>query len=267
MAEGLLNIIGDADNQQEQVCDGTTNPVCYWTVSSRPLASLVFIAPMLIAYEVGILILGPDAMRNGVDVWLRMALDLIGFGQYFLLPSLTVTLLLAWHHVLREKWRMTPSIFSLMWMESTAFGIALIVIAQIVAAVLADIGAPACDTTVATSRSGASAAHLLGFLGAGIYEELLFRLLLIPAIGNVLFHWGESPRVSLWAAIGVSSICFSAAHFQAFAGFGEAFAWYSFTFRFLAGIFFGVLFVRRGFGITVGAHALYDLLVGLFYSS
>jgi hypothetical protein len=38
---------------------------------------------------------------------------------------------------------------------------------------------------------------------------------------------------------------------------------FSFVFRATAGVFFAGLFVVRGFGITVGSHAAYDLLVGI----
>ena len=74
----------------------------YWQQSRRPLVSLAFVAPLLLIYEAGILWLGPQAMRNGADVWLRQLLDLLGFSQYFLLPLLTVGLLAGWHHVTRQ---------------------------------------------------------------------------------------------------------------------------------------------------------------------
>ena len=48
----------------------------YWAESRRPFASLVFILPMLLAYEVGLLWLGSGGLRNGADVWLRQVLDL-----------------------------------------------------------------------------------------------------------------------------------------------------------------------------------------------
>jgi hypothetical protein len=35
------------------------------------------------------------------------------------------------------------------------------------------------------------------------------------------------------------------------------------VFRFLAGALFAVVFVLRGFGIAAGAHALYDIYVGM----
>ena len=51
----------------------------YWQQSRRPLASLAFVTPLLAIYEFGVLWLGPQAMRNGADVWLRQWLDEIGF--------------------------------------------------------------------------------------------------------------------------------------------------------------------------------------------
>ena len=51
----------------------------YWVESRRPLASLVFIAPLLAIYEVGVLWLG--VRPNGADDLMQRFLDLFGFGQ------------------------------------------------------------------------------------------------------------------------------------------------------------------------------------------
>ena len=59
----------------------------YWQQSREPLTSLAFVAPLLAVYELGVVLLGRQAARNGVDVWLRGLLDLLGTGQYFLLPA------------------------------------------------------------------------------------------------------------------------------------------------------------------------------------
>jgi hypothetical protein len=64
----------------------------------------------------------------------------------------------------------------------------------------------------------------------------------------------------LWSVL-LTSLLFSAAHY--IGPLGDAFELYSFAFRALAGIFFATLFVVRGFGIAAGAHAAYDMLVGL----
>ena len=51
----------------------------YWQQSRRPLTSLAFVTPLLAVYEAGVLWLGPQAMRNGADVWMRQILRLAGF--------------------------------------------------------------------------------------------------------------------------------------------------------------------------------------------
>ena len=111
-------------------------------------------------------------------------------------------------------------------------------------------------------------ALLVGFFGAGIYEELLFRLMLLPALMGLLRLSGFSLRASLITAVIVTSLIFAAAHYHIdfeFAGrhfattHGEEFQWRSFTFRAIAGAYFSLLFAFRGFGIAAGAHALYDV--------
>jgi hypothetical protein len=44
---------------------------------------------------------------------------------------------------------------------------------------------------------------------------------------------------------------------------GEPYSNYKFVFRLVAGLYFEALFQFRGFGIAVGAHACYNLMVGI----
>lgn len=105
------------------------------------------------------------------------------------------------------------------------------------------------------------AARTVLFIGAGVYEEFLFRFLLIPAL-IVAFSKGGVPagRAALLAILWTSML-FSAAHYIGPAG--DSFSLFTFLFRFAAGVFFASVFLTRGFGIVVGCHAAYDLLVGL----
>ena len=90
---------------------------------------------------------------------------------------------------------------------------------------------------------------------------MLFRLLLLPALVWACERIGSSAAAAaFWALVG-SSLLFSLAHYVG--PLGDTFAIYSFTFRFLAGLFFAVLFMARGFGIAAVTHAIYDILVGL----
>src|SRR5205814_1668028 len=103
--------------------------------------------------------------------------------------------------------------------------------------------------------------QLITFVGAGIYEELLFRLLLFSGIVGVLRLVDMPLPASLTLATLASSLTFAVAHHVG--PYGEAFDGYVFLFRSLAGLYFTLLFLARGFGVAVGAHACYDIFVGI----
>ncbi len=242
----------------------------YWNESARPLVSLAFVAPMIVAYEGGLVLLGPKAMRNGADVWLRQLLEWLGFTQYFLLPVLTCGLLLGWHHLNSERWSVPWKYLYVMLVESILLGGLLLLIAQSQYGILAAIESPAA-TTLAL-QSGKAFGQLVAFFGAGIYEELLFRVMLLPACAAALRFVGTPRRTSWVVAIFLSSLAFAAAHYQLglvignfhlVTSYGDPFEWKSFLFRFTAGVFFATLMLARGFGVACGTHAFYDILVSL----
>ena len=224
----------------------------YWSLSRTPLTSLVFSLPLVLAYEGGVLLLGRGSPRNGADVWLRQLLDALGLGAYFLLPTLTVLGLLAWHHVEHDRWRFSAGVLAGMAAECVIWAAILVGLAR-----LQDRFWP---LAAAAARDGFFA-RLIGFCGAGLYEEVLFRLLLLPLLIWLFRRLGAEEIGAAILGLVASSLLFSAAHYVG--PLGDAFDLYSFTFRTLAGMFFAILFVVRGFGIAAGTHAVYDVLVGL----
>lgn len=225
----------------------------YWTLSSTPLASLAFTLPLVLAYEGGVLLLGRGSPRNGADVWLRQALDGLGFGQYFLLPVLTVVGLLAWHHVRHDPWKFKPAVLVGMCVECVILALLLVGLARLQS-----------RSWPLDFEAGAAALgnRFVGYCGAGLYEEVLFRLLMLPAVALVCERLGATAGAAAAWAVFVTSIAFSAAHY--IGPLGDTFDLHSFTFRGLAGAFFAGLFLLRGFGIAAGTHAAYDMIVGLF---
>ena len=225
----------------------------YWVQSRRPVVSLVFIAPLLAIYEVGVMVWG---VQNGADACMRQFLDVLGFSQHLLLPLLTVLVLLCWHYLTHEPWRFSPGVLWPMYVECLLLAICLQAVLVFQGTLLLGIDGPA---------EPGLAARLVGYLGAGIYEELLFRLILLSAMVWLIRRWWKAENWSLVLAVLVSSLIFSGAHYVGPAG--DVFRWFSFIFRFLAGVFFSILFIYRGFGIAAGAHAAYDILAILFLSS
>jgi hypothetical protein len=96
-------------------------------------------------------------------------------------------------------------------------------------------------------------------LGAGIYEELVFRVLLVGGMVAVASAVGLPRTGSGVGAALLAALVFSAFHY--IGPYGDPWALPSFTFRFLAGLAFSVLFLLRGFGIAAWTHALYDVFL------
>jgi hypothetical protein len=102
--------------------------------------------------------------------------------------------------------------------------------------------------------------RLMVSLGAGLYEELLFRVILVSALdwgGRRLLGWNP------WAA-GAGATLLGAAIFSAFhyvGPYGDAFQLQSFVFRMIGGVFFSGLYLLRGFGVDAWTHALYDVFL------
>ena len=233
-------------------------PEDYWAQSVQPLYCLAFVAPLLILYEVGVLWLGPTAMRNGADVWLRQFLAGIGFGEYLFLPAATCGLLLCWHHLSSQSWKLSPHVLSGMICESFLIGTSVVIIARLLSGITGITFS--VESEVPTPFVG-RLPHMLSFLGAGIYEELLFRLVLISGAIVCCRKTGVDRISAIVFAIVSSSLLFAAAHYRLFFDVGFEFTWISFLFRAIAGVFFSVLFLFRGFGIAVGAHVVYDIVV------
>lgn len=251
----------------------------YWFETRRPFCNLVFLLPLLLVYELGVLLIGgtnSDAFRNGADAWMRQFLLQLGIDLLWLLPTSLVVALLFWQWASRQPWRMSWDTLGGMIAESLLFAFALILLGQ---------GVDSCFRQPATNllqvESGGWASSLMvrsvTFLGAGIYEEFLFRLCLIPVTYAGFRALLVPHRWSVGATIVLTSLVFSLAHYLGTPDDGYSFSmltdavvrvqstrtlWFSFVFRTLAGMFFAALFFLRGFGITVGAHAAYDVIVG-----
>jgi hypothetical protein len=256
----------------------------YWRETLRPFCNLIFLAPLLIAYELGVLLgEGPNgqSIRNGADTWMRLWLQQVGIDFWLLLPVVLIAILLICHLRTHEPWRMHWDTLGGMTAESFLYAFVLIIVGQ-----LTDFGfrhaswtaAPVSLQIESSMFSPNLLSRLVTFMGAGIYEEFLFRLCLLPLAYAVLRALLIPKRWAIAMTAIISSFVFSLAHYlgpssdqQMLSLFGDAAVrvistrelWFGFVFRTLAGMFFAFLFFCRGFGIAVGAHTTYDVVVGV----
>jgi hypothetical protein len=226
--------------------------------------SLLLVAPVVAAYEAGVIWLGgtkPSDLRTGADTWMREALAVLGLADHSLLPLLLVLVLLGWQVLSFHDWRVSPGILGGMVLESMVWAVVLVGISRLI-----DLGFSFLEQTrpailaLDPGERNPRLASLVGYLGAGVYEETLFRLVLVPILWKAL-RLLQTPQVlSITLAVTGSALLFAVAHHAGSPG--ETFTWFAFVFRWMAGVFFAWVFVLRGFGIAVGTHTLYDILVG-----
>ena len=238
----------------------------YWSDTQRPLTCLLFLLPWIVVYEAGILMLSetePDGLRNGADYWLRSLLSVSGSEQVLLLPLLVIAILMSWHLVRRYPWQIRLETQIGMLAESLLLAVALVAVGQLHHLLFVNLQSAEADPRLLAVEGPIR--HVVSYIGAGVYEEVMFRLLLVPA-AFAAFRILEFP--SQWAAAMAAlttSFVFALAHHVGPAA--DAFNLFTFSFRAAAGVFFTAVFFLRGFGITVGCHAAYDLLVGVFLAA
>ncbi len=232
----------------------------YGRGTRHPWPCLLFVLPFLALYEFGVIGLGgPEAegLRNGADAWLRQGLAVAGMRQQFWAPALLLVVMLAWNLL---RWGDRPGdlvgMLSGMALESVGFALGLWAISRALGPLVDHLGWE-LNITSANPALG----QLITFTGAGIYEEMIFRLLLFSGMLIVLRAIGARTIIAVGLSAVLSAVLFSAAHHLG--PNGEQLDGYTFLFRTLAGVYFAFVYQGRGFGIAVGAHACYDVIVGV----
>lgn len=229
----------------------------YSFVTLRPWPSLVFILPMLLFFEIGIYYTHHRALDDKpklVAVYLiERVVTALGAGHFgYIFPGLAVAaILLAWHLAAQHPWRFDPFVIPGMLGESLIWTVPLFVFNRVVhTALLA--GTPA--------RTHAWIDEAIRGVGAGLYEELVFRLILITGLDILLVNVCKLNRsASLVFAVLASSALFAAQHHPPLGA--EAFEMTTFVFRTAAGVYLAGLFLYRGFGIAAGCHIFYNGIV------
>lgn len=234
----------------------------YFHDSRQPLTVLMFLLPVVLIYELGawrFLVSDDSASAWAVSAQrvLASVFEVFGVAGLHLPAVLLVVVLLVWHVLSRQPWRVKPGVLLGMAVESSALAIPLIVLAammtpQIAAALQASVQEGQALTTGGVTQLGWPARATIS-LGAGLYEELLFRMIGIAALHFVLSDLLRVPeRWGTVLAVVGSALAFALYHQIPSLEIG--------VFYFLAGAYFGLLYVVRGFGIVVACHAAYDLV-------
>ena len=232
---------------------GATRTATYGYLAALPLFAL---------YEVGVLLAnsGPGQIRVGADVWLKTLLAALGATGFAALGAAVVAIggVVWW----RERLRRPPLVgryFAGIVAEALVYAVVLAaVVGGVVGAVFGAWTLP--DAALVQLPELGLGLQLALSIGAGLYEELVFRVLLVGGLFWVLRRATplSQTRGYLVAAV-VGAAVFSAVHHLG--PLGDPFALSVFTFRFLFGLALNAVFLVRGFALAAWTHALYDVLV------
>ena len=229
--------------------------ISYCNVTKNIYYSLLFIFPMLFLYEsmCWIQYFGKSTeIRNGADVLIRQIIFGMGNGSEIVYGLLLIIVFFGVMFLNRrvvKNGKLKFTFLLLMIVESLVWCIGFVIIMSVSEQLLLSI----------MERNIIPEQFYLA-IGAGIWEELLFR---VGAIGLSLSFLtkvvGYSGIYSVIIAVIFSAVIFSLFHYLG--PFGDNFAYKSFYLRTLAGIFLGSLYMFRGFGITVYTHIFYDMFI------
>jgi membrane protease YdiL (CAAX protease family) len=235
--------------------------LAYVDESARPLTILVFLLPLIVVYELGTWHYATDPggmveRRVRAFQWMQEFFVMVGATGRYLPPLTVVGVLLSWHIARGDVWRVRPGVLAGMTVEGIAWSLPLLAVSLVAVRLVTEWLSP---LSVASS-SGNTSALLVLSIGAGVYEELVFRLIAFALLSLLLMdllrigRWISAPLIVI-----VSAACFAFYHYLG----GEPFSWQSMVFRTFAGVYLGALMLSRGFGITAFAHICYDIFVVL----
>ena len=238
----------------------------YWKASRAPRYSLLFALPLFLLYEGLSAALagapGVASVRNAADVALKTPFLMFAGARgslAFFAIVVAVSVFLVARDLTRSREKLRPRYFAAMFGESAVLGLLLgVVVGTLTARLLGGLSALSMQATSIESMGFSS--RLMLALGAGLYEELLFRVLLVGGLAAGL-RWvvGLSVPVAGVIAAAVGATVFSAFHYVG--EYGDPWELASFTYRAIAGLVFSGLYLTRGFGITAWTHAMYDVYV------
>lgn len=244
----------------------------YWQASRSHRYSLLFALPLLLIYEaLAALLAGDpsvDGVRNGADVLIKSFFVAVA-GQrgplLFMAVVIGVSVWLVWRDLRAGGGRLEAWVFGGMVVESIALSLLFgLIVGTLTVRILGPLGALAVGAGTEMEAMSLPARLMLS-IGAGLYEELLFRVVIVSAIANgarLAFGWKRGGAGVIATILG--ALIFSAFHYLG--AYGDDFTLQSFTFRAIAGIMFSALYLTRGFGITAWTHALYDVFVLIVWS-
>jgi len=228
-------------------------PVGYFASVRHPWISLIVLLPLLAVYEIGVRRSNSSggSLRAGVELWLQQWIEQSGKWPIFVIPTALVGLLLLWALF---RWSDRPTHFIVPTLgiifEGIACGIGIYALCLNAPMLLEKAGLPIAAMNIQGTQ-------VLTYLGVGIYEEAIFRLIGFGMLAWMMRTIFIPAIAAIPIAMLISSGAFALAHEFVHT---DPFVPFVFFTRMLIGATLAILFWLRGLGVAVGAHIVYDVV-------
>jgi len=246
----------------------------YLQETSQPIYSLLFLIPLLVAYELTAVVVNFDRtlqIRNAADIMIKNVLMSLGIRSMlgFVLAVVLIAIACALLALREAKGPIKGRYFLGMLFESALYASLLGTLSLRLTDLL--MGVQTVGEVVTGPRSlvpfeASDLSQWMIALGAGVYEEIVFRVLLISVLLSAFHLLARSRRLAWlegrWGAVlaaALAALLFSLFHYVGV--HGEVFVWQTFLYRFVAGLFLALIYVARGLGVAAWTHALYDVSI------
>jgi len=219
---------------------------------SRSLVnSLLLVIPLLVLYEAALFYSG-FRITNRFD-FISRTIGQYGFRGLLVFNALLFVIAVVAVASLNRRRKFDPAVLPGILIEGLAYAILLGVCVTLILSVNGGVDSGETLQKPVWLKMGLA-------VGAGVYEELFFRLLLVGLLYAWLQHTvGWKKLHAAVFVLAVSSALFSLSHFRipSLADFRVD----VFTFRFVAGVILGCIFLVRGLGVAVYTHAIYNVVI------
>ena len=220
----------------------------YFRVSRHPVYGLFAILPLLILYEWLVIRLADVQVfeiRNFADVLLRQSLSSVGVKSHFILLVFLAALIIGLIVRDRDSTPLRFHYFLFIILESAMYSCLVGLVVGFATTKLLAQPAPIVDSVLLEK--------IMLSVGAGVYEEIVFRAIIFAVTAFIFIKIFKVPVLAAFIIAALfSSLIFALLHVNDRE---------KLIFRFLAGIFFCILFQLRGLGVCAWTHALYDLFI------
>jgi len=165
----------------------------YFEETRRPVYSLILVLPFLVIYQLGVWFLRSDVI-NGGDALIRRLLSLMSVNTAFAGVLVLLVCFTVWQVKTKASWKVDSDKVGYLFLESLLFAELLYHLMGWVAA-----GTTAC----VPGASDRGLLELVLYCGAGVYEELVFRVLLLGLLMLVLTKLLQMAdfQAAIWAVV------------------------------------------------------------------